>query len=224
MQKRPRSRWLSFAGGVSVAWVFLHVLPEIALHRGEFADSLEVTPLFAETVVYGLALFGLTVFYGLERMVRTSHDANRAAGLAARMGKSVLFLHLALFGLLNLLVAYLLNHRESDDNLWSLASYFLAISLHLLVLDFDARQDHPEAYDRYGRWVLVALTVFGWVLGLQVVLPDVFIGCLFAFLAGAIILSVLKEELPEDGNSAFLPFLAGTSLFAFLALVEKHLA
>ncbi len=26
----PRSRWLSAAGGVSVAYVFVHVLPELA--------------------------------------------------------------------------------------------------------------------------------------------------------------------------------------------------
>lgn len=29
----PRSRWLSFAGGVAVAYVFMHLLPELAEHQ-----------------------------------------------------------------------------------------------------------------------------------------------------------------------------------------------
>lgn len=35
----PRSRLLSGAGGGAVAYVFLHVLPELGSHRRTFADA-----------------------------------------------------------------------------------------------------------------------------------------------------------------------------------------
>jgi hypothetical protein len=39
----PRSRWLSAAGGVSVAYVFVHLLPDLAAHQQSLAASLPPT-------------------------------------------------------------------------------------------------------------------------------------------------------------------------------------
>ena len=50
------------------------------------------------------------------------------------------------------------------------------------------------------------------------------IGGLFAFVGGAIVLVVLKEELPEERQSYFLPFFCGAALYAALALGELHMA
>ena len=35
----PRSRWLSAAGGVSVAYVFAHLLPELARTQASFEET-----------------------------------------------------------------------------------------------------------------------------------------------------------------------------------------
>jgi hypothetical protein len=40
----------------------------------------------------------------------------------------------------------------------------------------------------------------------------------FAFLAGGVVLNVLKEELPDGRESRFLPFLAGPGACAALLL------
>ena len=45
------------------------------------------------------------------------------------------------------------------------------------------------------------------------------IGLLFAFLAGGVVLNVLKEELPEDRQSRFLPFLLGAGGYALLLAI-----
>jgi hypothetical protein len=59
----PRSRWLSAAGGVSVAYVFVHLLPELAegqtaLEGEGGAEGAGVGPLlgFLEDHVYLVAL------------------------------------------------------------------------------------------------------------------------------------------------------------------------
>ena len=41
LDETPRSRWLSAAGGVSVAYVFVHVLPELAEGQRSVADDLK---------------------------------------------------------------------------------------------------------------------------------------------------------------------------------------
>lgn len=48
----PRSRWLSFAGGVAVSYVFLHILPELGAHQETFALALDLGAQAAETRVY----------------------------------------------------------------------------------------------------------------------------------------------------------------------------
>ena len=217
----PRSGWLSFAGGVAVAYVFLHVLPDIAAHQREFADSMGVDAMAAESVIYSLTLAGLAVFYGLERAVKVSRGESRDAGEGDRMRDDVLYLHLVTYGMFNALIGYLLLHRE-EGGAWSLGLYFVAMGLHFLTADFGMRQDHPEAYDRLGRWVISATVLAGWVMGLAVDLSPVLIGCLFAFLAGGIILNVLKEELPEERQSFFMPFVLGVALYAGLILAERH--
>jgi hypothetical protein len=60
----PRSRWLSLAGGASVAYVFVHVLPE--LKKGQDVIVRADLPLeFLEHHAYIMALLGFVTFYGL---------------------------------------------------------------------------------------------------------------------------------------------------------------
>lgn len=56
----PRSRWLSLAGGISVSYVFVHLLPELG--EGQAAFDEEGWLPFLERHVWLLALAGLAVF------------------------------------------------------------------------------------------------------------------------------------------------------------------
>ena len=87
----PRSMWLSAAGGISVAYVFVHILPEFEHHQHEF--DLRGGPLglldASERHVYFVALVGLVAF---EKIVsgrnpnawvsgiKIAWDSTRAAG------------------------------------------------------------------------------------------------------------------------------------------------
>jgi hypothetical protein len=48
--------------------------------------------------------------------------------------------------------------------------------------------------------------------------PELVLALLFAFLAGGVVLNVLKEELPDERESRFWPFLAGAGAYAALLL------
>lgn len=222
LDRRPRSRWLSFAGGVAVGYVFLHMLPELGAHVATFERATGLAEAVAEGWVYSLTLTGLALFYGLERALSKSRDERHEDEGRDRPSRGVFWLHLGASALLILIISYLLNHRE-DPTVAGLVLYGSAMVLHFVTADFGARSEHPEIYDREGRWFLVAATIAGWAAGLGFELPEIAIGGLFAFVGGGIILLVLKEELPAERKSYFLPFLGGAVLYGTLVLGELYL-
>ncbi|GET41554.1 hypothetical protein MiSe_63660 [Microseira wollei NIES-4236] len=104
----PRSRWLSAAGGVSVAYVFVHILPELNQHQAVLEQVESGVISYLEHQVYLIALLGLTVFYGLERMAKLS----RQRGKGDITSPGVFWLHIASFSIYNALIGYLLLHRN----------------------------------------------------------------------------------------------------------------
>lgn len=213
----PRSRWLSFSSGVSVAYVFVHVLPDLNEAQKTIQENINVGLAFLEHHVYLLALLGMTVFYGLERVAKRSRQENRDAGRGDVTSARVFKLHMASFSIYNALIGYLLLHREVEG--WSGLLFFtIAMALHFVVNDYGLRENHKKNYDRVGRWILAAAIMVGWAIGSQTVLSKAAIAVLFAFLAGGIVLNVLKEELPEERESRFFAFALGAGAYAVLLL------
>jgi zinc transporter ZupT len=207
-----RRIWLSFAGGASLAYVFVHILPELNNEQETLGESsLAVVP-FLEHHAYLVALAGFATFYGLERLAqRPRPKATDAAG------DWVFWIHVASFGLYNVIIGYLLIHRITTG-LWSLLFFFLAMGFHFFVTDAGFRRLHERPYHRYGRWLLAGAVLGGWVLGRSIDLSEVNLAVLFAFLAGGVVLNVIKEELPEQQQSNFVAFAVGAAGYAALLL------
>lgn len=214
----PRSIWLSLAGGVSVAYVFVHLLPELAESQEVIAETLEESLAFIERHVYLVALLGLAVFYGLERAAIRSRNQTREAQGEDSAGAGVFWLHIASFSVYNALIGYLLLHRI-ERGVGNMILFATAMLLHFVVNDYGLREHHKEAYTRLGRWTLAAAVLLGWVLGLGVEIAEAAIAVLIGFLAGGIVLNVLNEELPQERKSRFWAFAAGASTYAVLLLL-----
>jgi hypothetical protein len=209
----PRSRWLSVAGGVSVAYVFVHILPELDRHQ-TVLEQLEWGVIsYLEHHIYLIALFGLTVFYGLERIAKLSRQRNKSDITSSE----VFWLHVASFSIYNVSIGYLLLHRE-EPGLSNLLLFSCAMGLHFAVNDSSLREHHKHIYDRMGRWILAAAIIVGWVLGSATEIGQAAIAVLFAFLAGGIVLNVLKEELPEERESDFWAFAVGAGIYTAILL------
>ncbi len=213
----PRSIWLSIAGGVSVAYVFVHLLPELGEAQETVVEAVGDGLIFLESHVYLIALLGLAVFYGLERAANSSRERMRKAGEGDVTSTGVFWLHVSSFALYNAIIGYLLLHREAPG-LEGLLFFSVAMALHFVVNDHGLREHHKGAYHRVGRWVLAAAIVAGWMLGLFTEISEVVLAVLIAFLAGGVVLNVLKEELPEERESRFWVFALGATLYAALLL------
>ena len=219
LRTTPRNIWLSAAGGISVAYVFVHILPELDHHQDmidELGGPLGL-PNADERYVYYVALVGLAAFYGLETVARSSARRRAGRGGERRPGRRAFWLHLASYAAFNVMIGYLLLHRE-DAGLISLLTYAVAMCTHFVVTDQGLREQFYPAYDALGRWILAAAPILGWVLGVQFQIAPLAVSALFAFLAGGIVLNVLKEELPERRQSHFSAFALGTGLYAALLL------
>lgn len=214
----PRSRWLSAAGGISVAYVFVHLLPDLAAEQETIREAAGESFDFLEYHVYLVSLVGLSVFYGLEQAAKVSRGRKRAAGKEDSTEAGVFWLHVASFTLYNALIGYLILHRE-EPGLQSLLLFTFAMGVHFVVNDFGLRRHHREVYDRIGRWILVLGIFVGWFVGIFYEVSEAAVAVLFAFLAGGVIMNVLKEELPEEHESRFWAFALGAAAYAAVLLM-----
>jgi hypothetical protein len=211
----PRSRWLSLAGGISVAYVFVHLLPE--LQEAQAALDEEGWLPVLERHVWLLALAGLAAFYGLERLALSSRERHQEETGEDATGPGAFWLSIGSFAVYNELIGYLLVDRE-DGGVVALATFAVAMAVHFLVTDFSLREHHKDAYARTGRWVVSLALLAGWALGIMVELSPAAIAIPLALVGGGVVLNVLKEEIPTERKSRFLPFLAGASGYAVLLL------
>ncbi|WP_222916583.1 ZIP family metal transporter [Natrinema sp. SYSU A 869] len=207
----PRSRWLSLAGGVSVAYVFVHLLPEVGAAAATLKEHGTPTA-FAEQYGYLIALLGFVTFYGLERLARwTSTDPGLDDEPA---GTGVFWIHVGSFAAYNSIVGYLLWDRELGSPLL----FVTAMALHFLVTDDGLREHHGPTYHRRGRWVLSAAVLIGFAGGYVLEDTELLVSVCVPFLAGGIVLNVIKEELPSNRESGFWAFAIGAAGYAVLLL------
>ncbi|MFB6139825.1 MAG: hypothetical protein ABEJ26_05265 [Halosimplex sp.] len=226
LQVLPRSRYLSAAGGVSIAYVFVHLLPEITERQLALSNGADTTtPLLGITVereLFLVALAGFALFYGLERFVVRSQRATDGQAVApeteTNTSVAAFWLHMGSFAVYNALVGYLLVHRE-ETGLANLLFFFSAMALHFFVNDYGLREHHREAYTRLGRWILAGAVVAGLGIGFLVDVREVVLGLLLAFLGGGVILNVVKEELPEERESSYWAFGAGVIGYTLVLLL-----
>ncbi len=215
LSNAPRSRWLSFAGGASLAYVFLHLLPEIAEGEAVLAEEAGHGTLLGFGI-WGVALAALLAFYGIERLVQS--DAMRRGTTDAAEKPGIFWVHLGSFAAYNLVTGYLLVQREGP-----LAVFAIAMGLHLLTTDFGLTEAFRDGYLKVARWILAAALLVGWAIGATTAVPEVWIVTVTAILGGGVILNVLKEELPTQRDSRFSALLAGVLVFAAVLWVEGAL-
>lgn len=213
LKRVPRSRFLSFAGGIAVSYVFVHLLPDLHTHQQVLEKKAQNGLLrFIENHAYLMALMGLALFYGLEEVVSQSTKKKET-----KASSGVFWLHVGVFFFYNMLIGYLLI-QETFDQVLGMLFYFLALSVHFMTIDQSMREAHQHVYDQYGRWILIFAVLVGWALGAVTELKEAAVSTMLAFLSGALILNVLKEELPKESESSFGAFAAGLIIYSALLL------
>ena len=209
---RDRRSIISFGAGMSAAYVFVHVMPELHDARRAFVESVSMSLRYEGMAIYFLALVGFLLFYGLD------HQSGRLRETAEAGEAGPAFkLHIGGFAAYVWLMAYLLVNHFGGSPV-SIALYATALSFHFLALDNSLRHEHGAAYQRVGRFVLAGMAMLGWGMGLLFALPNHVLALLVAFISGAIVMNSLIMELPSEKGGRFWSFLTGGLVYGLILL------
>lgn len=226
------SNWLSFSGGVAVAYVFESLLPKLGEWQGllmkqeqakavapKLYDKLGVVEYFGGMAkfinyeIFLLALTGVVSFLWVDWVVQSRKGNAGEQGAPA----DLFGLHVGVFAAYNLLVGYITAHNILPGRFVQVL-LVIALALHFLGVNHTLWIHYRERYDNVGRWIFAASLVFGWVLGVLTDFAEtIYIG-MYSFLAGAIIVSVFNDELPNRNEGQFWPFLSGVLIYSYFMM------
>ena len=184
-------RQQAFGGGLSVAYVFLHLIPSL-----DAADGV-VGPR-----IYFIALLGFVVFYGLDVMFQPPKHAHPTKYHAS----------LAVFFVYDGLMVFTLGLQLPPTPILTLV-FAVSLALDVLDTDLELQEEYGARFVDLGRWVLLAGVAGGYALNLLRRPHPLVIDILTAALAGFMMFHTFKGVFPVGRNKKFPWFLAGLLTF-----------
>ena len=139
LDQKVQSIISSIGGGVSIGYIFLHVLPELAIKGNKIAYKLQGDPNFNFEIIelsfFFVALLGLLLLFILDVLSDTLK-------ISRKFNFSV---HLIYNTILSYLYAYALHEVVKEGLLYSLL-YTITLSTHLFASDRMIIKYHEEYY------------------------------------------------------------------------------
>lgn len=197
------------AAGISVSYVILRLLPGVNEGQNTILEQLSREDFFLKSfenqIAYAMVLVSFIFFYGMQNYAVKSKIKRKKQEGTAKTTLEVYEVHIITYGLLNLLIGFLLLDLFKESRV-ALLLYVVAMVLKFIVNDHALHKLHHENYGQNGRWILIFAVVCGWIFSLFFTYSDSTIGLVKAFVAGGALLNVLKEELPEGKENDFSAF------------------
>lgn len=199
-----RPAWLSAASGMSMTYVFVHLVPELAEAQRAWLVARPTHPSWMTNQVYMMALLGVVFSLAIEQ--RASSGRHPLWGFRSRV---------AIFALYNFLIG---SFALSLSRIDVLIVAGIAFGAHFLVNDHRLYVEDSRGYQRSARWILSGSVVGGWVVAKAWKPPVVIICALLGLLSGSIILNTIKEELPEHRQRRLVVFVVAALVFTVILL------
>lgn len=196
-------RFLAFASGVSIAYIFIELLPKLEQGQPVLRSTFQGLLPGLDRHVYLFALLGVLFYQGLQ-----SPNKGSSIGFWASMAGYMMF---------NIFVGASLADENNPD-IQPLFLFAIAMGLHYFVSDHILREDHLYLYDKYGRWVLTSALFGGWLIGYFAEIPQSIIAIVVAFVAGGVLYNGLRYEVPQTQKKTNFSFILGALIYASILL------
>jgi zinc transporter ZupT len=190
-----RYRVISFAAGISIAYLFLDLLP----HTYEAATHLK-------NFVFVFLLLGFVIFHLAEKNIYK--HANRE-----KLAKELKEVHSISFFCYYFIVGIVLCNKI-QINLLEGSLFLIPIALHAALSTASLSQIHGDI--RESRWAKITLSLsslLGVIFVQLVPIPNILDNILVSIIAGILLYIIVKEFLPDKEKGQPLFFALGIILF-----------
>ena len=212
---------ISFSAGAAVAYIFVHLGPELEDARNVFIkETIHLTLPLAQHYIHVATMMGFVFFYGLDQFVIGLKPGKEPAhSEEGHRGFTAFWVHVGALGAYAWLVSYLLVDALEEGAV-PIGLYAVAMVLHFLTVSYGLHREYGALYDRKGTWLLAVCSLAGWAIGMLLDFPRPIVAILLGLVAGAVIVSTLIGELPREKEGRFFPFLFGAFLYTVLLLIS----
>ncbi|MCA0901501.1 hypothetical protein [Microbulbifer agarilyticus] len=215
-QRQGHPPILSVSAGVGITYVFLAVLPKMAMVQASLAGTVgEGSILTVERHVYLGALAGFVIFLFIAN--KGFSERSQVPGSKLTLGEIVV---LSVFSMYFAQIGFLLGEWPSE----SLLGYFAltcAIGMHFIGINYHLWKRYPCRYSRLFRWFFSCSLIIGWVGAGFAEQVGGFVKLSSMFVAGGIIITAIREEIPSQGESNIFYFLTSVAVTtAFILFAE----
>lgn len=204
------SAFAAIGGGVAAAYVFIHLLPELARGNREVGEALGDTSgvsSVGEVALFVVAFAGFLVLYGLDHVAASSESEG-----------GVFAVHLAVYAAYNGVITYSLP-TQFDADVPVAVLFVVAMAVHFLIADRGLAGHHGHRFATVGRPVLVGGLVAGYLLAwLFAPTRTIVVSVMLAVLGGFVLYNVFSDELPNERRVRFPIFATSATVYAGLLL------
>lgn len=193
-----KKKFIAFAAGVSLSYVFIDLLPAIDKGEAIFKGHLGTAIPYLNRHSYIIALLGL-LFY---------------AWIGSKKNKGThSWLELSGYLFFNFVIGAALSDSQNPE-LQPLFLFTIAIGLHYFI------RDHLSKIHKKPKMMfsLVGMLFFGYILATLFKIPVVVQAFGISFAAGGILLNVIGFELPDKGLKNFPFFFLGAMFYTLILL------
>lgn len=211
--------WVSFGAGASVAYVFVHIFPEIGIFQQQITGhgGHDQSVSFINQPLYLAALGGLCLLYLLDTIESNFNDEKSNPLQQHKYYTPFFVLRSVLYVLYNIMIAYIITQRPGEGII-NITLIAIALMFHFIVINVRGHEKYGKLFERYMRWPAAGGLIIGWVLGILINIPDVITLTVFSLIGGMITYIALKSELPQTEHRAPFHFLTGVAIYAIIAL------
>ncbi len=197
---------------MALAYAFLQLFPELDLAHAILGERVHAVTLVSFLVFFALELLILGRLSRRHRTVADRQDESPAA-ITRRF-----WFHVAIIWSYTWMVMFTLPDSAANSVFVAVAGS-VTIGIHLIYKDYVFRRHFDERFQQSGRYVLAVAPVAGWIAH-EVFQPseavlDVFI----AIVAGVLLQSVFKDELPDEASVRLPWLLGGVAIYAALVAI-----
>lgn len=199
----------SVGGGAAVAYVFLELFPEIYHSHAALGDA-----------IFPLILVSFLGYFVIEQRLHIKAVARSVTADAGHHDPDgILFwIHFGLTWFYVWLIIYSLPVAAHHSLFFAILTG-LALSFHTIYKDIVLRDNHHSTFGRSGRYLLVLAPVAGWLsrsIGEQ---PELMVEISLAVMAGLLIQSVFREEIPGYEAILLRWFIGGAAVYGTLVVI-----